>query len=214
MVSCVLLTTGIIFLSLLIFKLIKGLENIVSKLSALIYTLAGSTYILMGYLNYIGDDTPIRVLRYMDWFITVPLLVIQMGYFFSGRYNMKRAIPPIILSTVMLIFGLLGELNFNQDWSMVTNGQFMNMTHREFKIVMGMISVGFMSNLFISIARCLTNNHLKLFVKVLLLWCFYPIVYFIPESVTTILLFSLVDLTAKAGMGIMFDREYKNKRTS
>ena len=213
MISSVLFTTGIVFLSLLIFKLIRGLKNTVSKLSALIYTLAGSTYILMGYLNYIGDDTPIRVLRYIDWFITVPLLVIQMGYFFSGRYNMTRAILPIVLSTVMLLFGLLGELNFNPNWSLVIDGQFMDMTHREFKIVMGMISVGFMTNLFISIARCLTNKHLKLFVKVLLLWCFYPIVYFIPESVTTIILFSLVDLTAKAGMGIMFDREYESKRT-
>lgn len=213
MISGVLFTTGIVFLSLLIYKLIIGLKNTVSKLSALIYTLAGSTYILMGYMYYLDGDTPIRLLRYIDWFITVPLLVIQMGYFFSGRYNMKRAIPPIILSTTMLLLGLLGELNFNPDWSIVNDGQFMDMTHTEFKIVMGMISVGFMSNLFISIARCLTNEHLKLFVKVLLLWCFYPIVYFIPESVITIILFSLVDLTAKAGMGIMFDREYEGKRT-
>jgi len=213
MVSSILLTTGIIFLSLLVFKLIRGYRNVVSNIGLLIYMIAGLTYILMGYLSYTDSHMSIRILRYIDWFITVPLLVTQMGYFFSGKFNIKRAIPPIILSILMLSFGLIGELNFNPEWGLVIDGQFMDMKPHEYKIISGMISIGFMSNLFISIARCLNNERLKFFIKVLLLWCFYPVVYFIPESITTIILFSIVDLTAKAGMGFIFDKEYESKGT-
>ena len=213
MISGILLTTGIVFLSFLIYKLIGGLKNDVSKISALIYTIAGSTYLLMGFLSFIGNDTPIRVLRYIDWFITVPLLILQIGYFFSGKFSFKRAIPPIILSTLMLGFGLIGELNFNPEWGLVNDGQFMDMRPHEYKIIAGMISIGFMINLFISIARCLENNRLGFFIKILLLWCFYPIVYFIPESVITVILFSIVDLTAKVGMGFIFDKENESKGT-
>ena len=212
MISVLLSITGLLFLVMSVFNAIKN-NNIISKLSTVIFTIAGSTYLFMSCLNSLGDDTPIRVLRYIDWFLTVPLMIIQMSYFFSGKNNIKKTFIPILLTIFMLGFGLLGEIGFKENWSLVIDGQLFDLRLNEFKTVCGMIATGFMSQLFIRLSGNLDQTKVKLFTRVLLLWCFYPIVYFMSESLITLVLFSVVDLTAKVGMGLIMHNEYENKRT-
>lgn len=212
MISVLLSITGLLFLGMSVFNAIKN-NNIISKLSTVIFTIAGSTYLFMSCLNSLGDDTPIRVLRYIDWFLTVPLMIIQMSYFFSGKNNIKKTFIPILLTILMLCFGLLGEIGFKENWLLVIDGQLFDLRLNEFKTVCGMIATGFMSQLFIRLSGNLDQTKVKLFTRVLLLWCFYPIVYFMSESLITLVLFSVVDLTAKVGMGLIMHNEYENKRT-
>ena len=212
MISVLLSITGILFLGMSVFNAIKN-NNIISKLSTVIFTIAGSTYLFMSCLNSLGDDTPIRVLRYIDWFLTVPLMIIQMSYFFSGKNNIKKTFIPILLTVLMLGFGLLGEIGFKENWLLVIDSQLFDLRLNEFKTVCGMIATGFMSQLFIRLSGNLDQTKVKLFTRVLLLWCFYPIVYFMSESFITLVLFSVVDLTAKVGMGLIMHNEYENKRT-
>lgn len=207
MTGSIFLITGIIFLGFSLFNSFKYNHTPISKMSTAIFIIAGSTYLFMSCLNSLGNLTPVRLLRYMDWFITVPIMVIQMSYFFSGGSNIKKTIFPLILTFLMLLFGFIGESGFNPEWGMVENGQFLDLKQHEYKIVAGMISIGFMLNLFIQIARYLNPSNLKLFLKILLLWYFYPIVYFLSESSLTLILFSIVDLTAKVGINYILDKE-------
>lgn len=212
MISTLLSITGLLFLGMSVFNAIKN-NNIISKLSTVIFTIAGSTYLFMSCLNSLGDGTPIRILRYIDWFLTVPLMIIQMSYFFSGKNGIKKTFIPILLTILMLGFGLLGEIGFKENWLLVIDGQLFDLRLNEFKTVCGMIATGFMSQLFIRLSGNLDQTKVKLFTRVLLLWCFYPIVYFMSESLITLVLFSVVDLTAKVGMGLIMHNEYENKRT-
>jgi bacteriorhodopsin len=113
----------------------------------------------------------------------------------------------------MLGFGLLGEIGFKENWLFVNEGQLFDLRLNEFKIICGMIATGFMSQLFIRLSGNLDQTKVKLFTRVLLLWCFYPIVYFMSESLLTLVLFSVVDLMAKVGIGLTMHNEYEIKRT-
>jgi bacteriorhodopsin len=212
MYSTLLLLTGLVFISLSIYTATKKYNNL-SKLSTIIYTIAGATYLMMSCLQMVGNETPIRVLRYIDWYITIPLLILQMSYFFSGQLKLIKLLYPIIFSLLMLTFGLFGELGFNNEWSIVKEGQLFDLRPDEFKIVCGMISTGLMSQLFISLSGNLDKSKIKLFTKIFILWIFYPLVYFIPESNLTMVLFSIADITTKYGIGTIMYNDYENKKS-
>lgn len=200
--------TGLLFLGLSIFTALGKHKSLIPKLSMVIFTIAGGTYLLMACLNHLGDQTPIRILRYIDWFLTVPIMIVQLGYFFNNKFNFKQTIMPILFALIMLSCGLAGELGFNPEWSIVENGQFMDLRQYEYKQVLGMIGIGFMFNFFITIAKCINSKNLGLFLKVFGLWCFYPIVYFLDESTITLIAYSAVDLMAKAGIGLLIDSKF------
>jgi bacteriorhodopsin len=209
MIPSLFLITGLIFL---VFAGIAGVRensNPITKLSTIIFIIAGSTYLLMSCLYLNGTTIPARVLRYIDWFLTIPLMIGQLGYFFTGGFNLRRAILPVVYTLFMLGAGLAGELGFNPEWGIVKDGQFWDLRQHEYKIVLGMIGVGFMSNLFIQIARCLGSANLKLYLKILGLWLFYPVVYFLPETPTTLLLYSIVDLLAKVAISFVLHKQHK-----
>jgi bacteriorhodopsin len=208
MTSTLFLITGLVFLGFSVWNFTKNNSSFVSKISTVIFTVAGASYLFMTYLNLLDNPIPVRTLRYIDWFITVPLMVLQMGYFFSGGFSLKKSLVSLLLAISMLAFGLIGELGFNPDWSIIDEkGQFWDLSQHQYKIVAGMISTGLMINLFTQIAQYLHPSNLKMFLKILTLWCFYPIVYFIPESNLTLLLFSLVDLSAKVGIGLLIEKQ-------
>lgn len=216
MSSMVLFITGIIFLMLGVFSSIKQSNNLISKLSTGIFIFAGGTYLLMGCLSGFGNTTPIRVLRYIDWFITVPIMVIQLSYFFNNSFNFKKIIPSILLALLMLGAGLAGELGFNPEWGMVEYDggyQFMDMRQHEYKQIWGIIGVGFMFNFFVSMAKYITRKNLDIFIKVFILWGFYPIVYFLPESGAILIGYSIIDLTAKAGIGFFIEHKFNKNVT-
>lgn len=209
MSSLILFITGIIFLGLSTFNSLTQNNSPISKISTAIFTVAGGTYLMMACMVALEDPTPVRILRYIDWFITVPLMVAQLGYFFTGGFNLKKAIIPMILALSMLGMGLLGELGFNPEWGVVKDGQLLDLRQHEYKQVLGMIGVGIMFNFFITLARCIDPKHLLLFLSIFGLWAFYPVVYFLPESSMTLLGYSIVDIMAKAGIGFLIDKKYE-----
>lgn len=208
MASYIFSFTGLLFLGLSIYSTLGKNKSLIPKLSTVIFTIAGGTYLLMACLNHFGDETPVRVLRYIDWFLTVPIMVIQLSYFLNKKFSPTKIILPIIFSLLMLGCGLAGELGFNPEWDIVENGQLMDLRQHEYKQVLGIIGIGFMFNFFISIARFIKPNNLGLFLKVFGLWCFYPIVYFLDESIITLALYSIIDLIAKAGIGLLIDNKF------
>ena len=209
MPSTILFITGLLFLGLSTFNSLTRNTTPISKISTAIFTVAGGTYLIMACMVALGDPTPIRILRYIDWFITVPLMIAQLGYFFTGGFKLKRAIIPMILALSMLGVGLAGELGFNPEWGVVRDGQLLDLRQHEYKQVLGMIGIGIMFNLFISLAKCIDPKHLLLFLSIFGLWAFYPIVYFLPESGITLIGYSLVDIAAKVGIGFLIDRKYE-----
>jgi len=106
-------------------------------------------------------------------------------YWFLDRTKRKKEDLVIltILSTLMLSFGLFGELNYlSKVWADIIGSIF------------GM-GIGY-----ILFTKSKTKDR-TFFITVGVLWLFYPIVYLIEETLVTLLLFSIVDVMAKLGTG-------------
>ena len=203
MLSIVLLSTSIIFLSsIIVFSLMKKTMKL-SIPSTVVLSVAGFTYLLM---YFFGSIDNLRVLRYMDWFITLPILIYQMMTFMEKKFFCnKNIIITTILTLLMLVFGFLGELNFSDNWPLVVDGQLWDLRPEEFKVVCGFMGIGFGSNVFLFLSYGVRKNTIKFFLLVLLLWSWYPIIYFFSDNINTIIGYSIIDLIAKIGSSFYID---------
>ncbi len=139
-------------------------------------------YSFMSFLYATNPDTVIRAWRYLDWFITVPLLLTELYLFLDEKLRkQKDLILIIVFSIIMLGLGLLGELHYLNKW--LTNS----------------VGSAFMAGIFYILFKKLPKEHFKFLTAVAVLWLFYPIVYVVEDSILTIILFSIVDLLAKVG---------------
>ena len=91
----------------------------------------------------------------------------------------------------MLLFGFLGEVSIIS------------------KLIGGFIGTIFSIYTFVSLANGIKKDKLNFYIGVLTLWMFYPIVYFTTDSLLTIILYSIVDLTAKLGVAIYIHTKYE-----
>jgi len=203
MLSIVLLSTSIIFLSsIIVFSLMKKTMKL-SIPSTVVLSVAGFTYLLM---YFFGSVDNLRVLRYIDWFITLPILIYQMMTFMEKKFFCnKNIIITTILTLLMLVFGFLGELNFSDNWPLVVDGQLWDLRPEEFKVVCGFMGIGFGSNVFLFLSYGVRKNTIKFFLLVLLLWSWYPIIYFFSDNINTIIGYSIIDLIAKIGSSFYID---------
>ena len=203
MLSIVLLSTSIIFLSsIIVFSLMKKTMKL-SIPSTVVLSVAGFTYLLM---YFFGSVDNLRVLRYMDWFITLPILIYQMMTFMEKKFFCnKNIIITTILTLLMLVFGFLGELNFSDNWPLVVDGQLWDLRPEEFKVVCGFMGIGFGGNVFLFLSYGVRKNTIKFFLLVLLLWSWYPIIYFFSDNINTIIGYSIIDLIAKIGSSFYID---------
>lgn len=143
---------------------------------------AGVVYTYMGLLYANNSDVVIRGWRYLDWFITVPLLITELYKFLDVKLRQQRdLVLAIVFALLMLGLGLLGELHYMNKW-------LANITGSIFGI-----------GVFYILFRKIPKQHFKFLTTVAVLWSFYPIVYIIEDSVLTIISFSIVDLSAKVG---------------
>jgi len=142
----------------------------------------------------------------MDWFITLPILIYQMMTFMEKKFFCnKNIIITTILTLLMLVFGFLGELNFSDNWPLVVDGQLWDLRPEEFKVVCGFMGIGFGSNVFLFLSYGVRKNTIKFFLLVLLLWSWYPIIYFFSDNINTIIGYSIIDLIAKIGSSFYID---------
>ena len=192
MVSEILLSTSLLFLGGGLYFGYNSLNSLQSKLSAMILFIAGLTYMYMSYIFGLDDSTNLRVWRYMDWVFTVPILIYQMYTFLKPKFKkIGTLLMSISCMLGMLLFGFLGEA------SVVP------------KLFGGLIGTMFSIYTFVSLANGIKKENLNFYIGVLTLWMFYPIVYFMTDSLLTIVLYSIVDLIAKLGVAIYIHTKYE-----
>lgn len=192
MVSEILFSTSLLFLGGGLYFGYNSLNSLQSKLSAMILFIAGLTYMYMSHIFGLDDTTNLRTWRYMDWTFTVPILIYQMYTFLKPKF---RKIGTLLMSIScmlgMLLFGFLGEASIIP------------------KLFGGLIGTMFSIYTFVSLANGIKKEKLNFYIGVLTLWMFYPIVYFMTDSLLTIVLYSIVDLTAKLGVAIYIHAKYE-----
>lgn len=184
-----LLLTSLIFLASGIYFARKS-DSVLTRTSKTILFTASGIYFLMAVLMFYVPNISLRPWRYLDWFITVPLLLIELYEFASNR-SRKNIIIMVVASLIMLLLGLLGELTYiDKLWA---NG------------------IGFLFGvlIFYILFKNINARHLEFLKSITLLWCFYPIAYLVNDNLLTIVLFSVVDLLAKVGSA--FYIEYQQK---
>ena len=93
-------------------KNINDKWNTANNVSILILIIAAYHYFYMRNLWFENGDNPI-IYRYMDWFFTVPLLIIEFYLILSVEIDIPVSIfyKLLIASILMLLFGFLGEAN-------------------------------------------------------------------------------------------------------
>ena len=192
MVSEILFSTSLLFLGGGLYFGYNSFNSLQSKLSAMILLIAGLTYMYMSHIFGLDDTTNLRTWRYMDWTFTVPILIYQMYTFLKPKF---RKIGTLLMSIScmlgMLLFGFLGETSIIS------------------KLFGGLIGTMFSIYTFVSLANGIKKEQLNFYIGVLTLWMFYPIVYFMTDSLLTIVLYSIVDLTAKLGVAIYIHTKYE-----
>jgi len=93
-------------------KNINNKWNTVNNVSILILIIAAYHYFYMRNLWFENGDNSI-IYRYMDWFFTVPLLIIEFYLILSTEIDIHVSIfyKLLFASILMLLFGFLGEAN-------------------------------------------------------------------------------------------------------
>lgn len=190
--STLLIITSIIFATSAGFFYLKKESSLMNKISILILLIASSNYLLM---SQFADYENIRALRYIDWFLTVPLLVYQMCCLFMKKpASIKTCGVSLLMILLMLVCGLSGELGISKEIQML------DIKPHEWKPLMGMLGIGFSLNAFLFLTGEMKEaNDLKLFIIIISLWQFYPIVYFLADNQYTIIGYSIADVLAKVG---------------
>jgi bacteriorhodopsin len=190
--STLLIITSIIFATSAGFFYLKKESSLMNKISILILLIASSNYLIM---SQFADYENIRALRYIDWFLTVPLLVYQMCCLFMKKpASIKTCGVSLLMILLMLVCGLSGELGISKEIQML------DIKPHEWKPLMGMLGIGFSLNAFLFLTGEMKEaNDLKLFIIIISLWQFYPIVYFLADNQYTIIGYSIADVLAKVG---------------
>ena len=185
--------TSLVFFLFTYYFYKKEEQTFFTKTSRIILFTATVIYSFMGMLFANNPDTVIRLWRYLDWFITVPVLIYQMYFFLKEKYQTSKNLITLILSSIiMLFFGLLGELNILDKILSNTFGTvFMFLT---FYLLLSKVKIG----------------HKNFFMSICLLWLFYPTVYLFNDNILTIILFSITDLVAKIGSSLYIHSKEKS----
>jgi bacteriorhodopsin len=185
MISILLLTTSILFLVGSLFLGLDSKNSLQSKLSTIILLIAGSSYMWMNYIYGLDNTVNLRTWRYLDWLFTVPILVYQMYLYLDPFGRTKGS----LITSIACMLGMLG-LGFAGEAGIIS------------KFLGGFLGTIFAIYTFVSLSNGISKDKIKFYTSVLGLWLFYPVVYFFADSIWTIVMYALVDLSAKLGMAI------------
>lgn len=191
------------FVSLIAITVLTALRSLnnnltnIEQLSLQLSTFITTTASLYYYLIIIIPEHTI-LYRYLDWFITTPVLLIDLILVLE-IYELNFMIEIIVLNTIMLIFGLMGELHI------ITN---INST------IFGFIPFIYM---FYRIYERITKQNTKqavekynLFYFFLIMWSLYGFAHMIKDYNNQTLVYNNLDLITKGAFGIyLFYRTIK-----
>lgn len=162
---------------------VLNLETCISIVAAYFYSL---------FINQLNDNSDITALRYMDWSVTTPMMLIsliltvQMQYSVNFIY-LKNMMHVLFLNYAMLLCGYLGEMGI---WN---------------KLYANLVGFVFFISLFTYIYRmffkkCSSFGMIVLWAYIGI-WSMYGLVYFLPYD-EKMLGYNVLDLMAKCLMGI------------
>jgi len=162
---------------------VLNLETCISIVAAYFYNL---------FITQLNDNSDITGLRYMDWFITTPMMLISLILTIQMQYgikfiHLKNIICVMAMNYAMLLCGYLGEMGI---WN---------------KVYSNLIGFVFFIGLFTYIYKTFIQKYS--FVSYAILWTYvgiwtmYGIVYFLPYD-EKMLGYNVLDLMAKCLMGI------------
>jgi bacteriorhodopsin len=193
-----LLTTGTItFIEALTtsnvkFRHILNLETAISVIAGYFYSTftkkINESYEKNGNVNW-ADFTKTR---YIDWFITTPLMLLVLSLVLSENINVSVKLPVILLivlmNYLMLYFGYLGE-TFKLD--------------KNIAVTLGFIAFGLMYFIiyYNYIRPKFRLDNVILFVFYIIFWSCYGIAYMLDEEYKNIS-YNILDLIAKCFVGL------------
>lgn len=150
------------------------------NLSSAVLITAGAVYGLMAYTYHIDPSINLRQLRYIDWVITVPIMLYQISIIAKAtRFN---TIYNVACALVMLACGFLGEIGEID------------------KTMAAAIGTGCALFIFIPLLTNLDYRVNEILYLTLIGWLFYPVVYMFADTAAIIYSFSIVDLSVKLGL--------------
>lgn len=137
----------------------------------------------------IPDFEQIMQLRYVDWSITTPLILLALLLFYNGvdKLSFWRYLQIVALNGGMLLFGYLGE------------------TGKIDKLTGSIIGFIFFGLLLLTIATCCldTRGQSKMvFIVFALLWTLYGVAYWLDEENKNIM-YNILDVCSKALFGVV-----------
>lgn len=192
------------------------LEHQSNAVTSAVYCLMAA--IMYGFINYkygIGTDTLAKgdyptVLRYIDWLVTTPLLVLKFPEMLGGDEAPAVALLVIVADVLMILFGLAGESSINASKGSTLVGWAM----------FGVSCLAWLFIIFIlytAVTNAASNklgpvkvglSRLKLFIVIG--WAIYPLGYLLtlisnsPDlRVGRELVYNIADLVNKVGFGMV-----------
>lgn len=173
-------------------RIILGIESTITGVACCIYYLyiqKIKQYNETGYgLSWNGYNQ----LRYLDWAITTPLMLLSISYIFSKNRNTPLPIATtlqiILLDLTMLAFGYAGEMNWIE---------------KKKASLLGFIPFVMMFSVLYKIYIRSTNHKgsISLFIFYFILWSMYGVIYLLPEGQMNNA-FAVMDCISKAGISL------------
>ena len=169
-----------------------------------------AAYVLEGGA-YVASGTPFNdAYRYMDWLLTVPLLVVELLLLCSVAAEKKEGLifNTVVATVLMLIFGYLGETSGGTSLS-DSRGIYGFLSTIPFVYIVWVLWNE------VTVAMADKEGHLKVLyrnIRLLLIftWGYYPIVYMAPfimdpgsALVNVQVGYTIADVAAKAGYGCL-----------
>ena len=160
---------------------------------------------------YVASGTPFNdAYRYMDWLLTVPLLVVELLLLCSVAAEKKEGLifNTVVATVLMLIFGYLGETGGGTSLS-DSRGIYGFLSTIPFVYIVWVLWNE------VTVAMADKEGHLKVLyrnIRLLLIftWGYYPIVYMAPfimdpgsALVNVQVGYTIADVAAKAGYGCL-----------
>ena len=157
--------------------------------------IAGFTYVY--FMTYLYDSNitleNVTSLRYIDWVLTTPFLLLSFALFSSYSFDKEDNIDltPIIyivvLNTFMLVFGFLGE-----------EGQISN----RLALIGGFAAfIGLFYTIWDAYVKDKSSEMTNIFIPFLIIWALYGIAFLFSGAAKEIS-YNFLDLVSKTGFGI------------
>ena len=152
--------------------------------SAFILGAAGFVYCILTACYSLNPEMNLRPIRYIDWAITVPMLVYQMFMLLSFSQRKKSSLTTSIVCVIlMLVFGWIGELGIGS------------------KTILGLLGSIFGFYTFMVMVNGIQKRDNKFFMYIGIVWTFYPVVYFLLPG-QAVIGYAVADVLAKIGSAL------------